>query len=165
MLWLEAEDLAALGSAAALDPGVKVVLPSWALASPLPSIVRTFRGHCLVPFPYALPGSPEADRGRALLWMRGRHLEVVDERVQTAALFAATLVGEALRELRGRFSRDYLMETMEHMVDNAVVPTVYPRLTLAPGERFASTACTMVVVETDGDGGTRLTAASGRMVL
>ena len=165
ILWLDAEDLAALGGATPVGPGVKIVLPSWALASPLPGIVRAFPGRCLVPFPYALPGSPEADRGRALLWMRSRKVEVVDERVQTGALFAAAMVGEALRELRGRFSRDYLMETMEHMVDNAVMPTVYPRLTLAPGERFASTACTMVVVGADRDGGPKLTPVGGRMVL
>ena len=141
------------------------MLPSWVLEAPLPAIVKAVPGRCLVPFPYALPGSPEADRGRALLWMRGRQVEVVDERVQTGALFAAAMVGEALRELRGRFSRDYLIETIEHMVDNALMPTVYPRLTLAPGERFASTACTMVVVEADGDGGPRLTAGGERMVL
>ena len=36
---------------------------------------------------------------------------------------------------------DYFVERIEHMVDGMLTSTMYPRLTLAPGARFASQGC------------------------
>ncbi len=36
------------------------------------------------------------------------------------------------------FSRDYLLETVEHMAEITVTPSAYARLSLGPGQRFAS---------------------------
>jgi hypothetical protein len=69
---------------------------------------------------------------------------VVDERVQTGAFFAATLASDALKEVHGYYTRDYFVEKIEHMVDNSVTTSVYPRLSLAPGVRFASKGCYIV---------------------
>ena len=34
------------------------------------------------------------------------------------------------------FSRDYLLEKLEHMAENSLSTSVYLRLSLAPGQRF-----------------------------
>jgi hypothetical protein len=69
---------------------------------------------------------------------------MVDERVQTGAFFAASLLSDGLKELHGYYVRDYLIERIEHMVDSSVTTSVYPRLSLAPGVRFASKGCYIV---------------------
>jgi hypothetical protein len=40
--------------------------------------------------------------------------------------------------IRGFFKRDYFIERMEHMAENALYTSVYPRVSLAPGQRFLS---------------------------
>ena len=44
----------------------------------------------------------------------------------------------ALTQMLDNFSREYLIENLEHMAENAVTTAVYPRLSLGPGQRFAS---------------------------
>jgi len=51
------------------------------------------------------------------------------------------VAGDALRMIRGYFLRDYFMEKIEHMVDNATYTSIYPRISLAPGQRFVVKGC------------------------
>jgi len=67
-----------------------------------------------------------------------------DDRVQIGTFYVLALTVEAMMELRGYFSRDYFVERIEHMVDGMLTSTMYPRLTLAPGARFASQGCYML---------------------
>jgi hypothetical protein len=58
--------------------------------------------------------------------------------VQANAYLALKVVGDALTHIRGYFFRDYLIERIEHSVDSAPYTSVYPRISLAPSQRFAS---------------------------
>jgi len=53
-------------------------------------------------------------------------------------LSAAAIAVAALDQMLDFFSRDYLLETVEHMAESTVTPSAYPRLSLGPGQRFAS---------------------------
>jgi hypothetical protein len=46
--------------------------------------------------------------------------------------------------MTAHFSRDYLLEKLEHMADSALSTSVYPSFSLAPGQRFASKGCYIV---------------------
>jgi hypothetical protein len=52
------------------------------------------------------------------------------------ALFACHATGEALAEMADNYSRDYLIETLEHMLDGTNMTTLYPLTTLGTGQRF-----------------------------
>lgn len=39
------------------------------------------------------------------------------------------------------FSREYFIERIEHAIENAVTTSVYPYLSLGPGQRFGSKGC------------------------
>lgn len=78
---------------------------------------------------------------RFRIWARVRELPVKDLHLQSSAFLATTLVGETLMHMRGNFSREYLLERMEHTIDNMINPSLYPRISLAPGQRYAAKGC------------------------
>ena len=67
-----------------------------------------------------------------------RHIAVVDERVQTDTYLACVILSETLGHMLDSFVRDYLVERIEVMLSHRLVNGYYPRLGLAPGQRFAS---------------------------
>jgi ABC-type branched-subunit amino acid transport system substrate-binding protein len=78
---------------------------------------------------------------RAKNWASARKLQISDDYVMANAYFAATITADAIKHLRANLIRDYFIERLEHMVENAVFHSVYPRLSLGPGQRFASKGC------------------------
>lgn len=72
------------------------------------------------------------------VWLRARNVPLVDERIQANAFFAASIAGDALAHMDEIFSRDYFIERVEHMTEQSLFHSVYPRLSLGPGQRFAS---------------------------
>jgi hypothetical protein len=51
---------------------------------------------------------------------------------------ACGIVSETLNHMVDTFVRDYLVERIEAMLEHRVLTGYYPRLALAPGQRFAS---------------------------
>jgi hypothetical protein len=76
--------------------------------------------------------------------MESRKIPVVDEQLQANTLYAATLLSRVLKHMGSNFSRDYLIERIEHLDKNVVVSPVYPKLTLGPEQRYASTGAYVV---------------------
>jgi hypothetical protein len=74
----------------------------------------------------------------ALSWFRIRRIPVVAQQVQADTYLACGLVSETLSHMVDAFVRDYLIERVEMALDHRVMTGYYPRLTLAPGQRFAS---------------------------
>src|SRR5262249_20175638 len=84
---------------------------------------------------------PEKRRVRvdyALGWFRIRKTPVVPEHAQVDTLTVCGLVSEAINHMADTFVRDYLVERIEETLEHRVLTGYYPRLTLAPGQRFAS---------------------------
>jgi hypothetical protein len=71
-------------------------------------------------------------------WFAIRHIAVVDEQVQTDTYLACGLLSETLSHMADSFMRDYLVERVEGMLEHRIITGYYPRLALAPNERFAS---------------------------
>ena len=70
---------------------------------------------------------------RSTGWLRSTRIHApAQKQVQAGAFFAKKMFGGALQGIRGYFLRDYLLERMEHMVDNANYMSVYPCISLAP---------------------------------
>ena len=138
VLWLAGSDLRRLGMRpwSASPPG-RVYLSSTLAGTVAAAAFGTRNGEVYVVHPFALPkGTGEQDRIR--VWLDSRKIPPGDERLQGNAFFAAAIAVEALGELLDFFSRDYFLEKVEHMVETTVTPSAYPRLSLGPGQRFAS---------------------------
>jgi hypothetical protein len=87
-------------------------------------------------YPYRLPAPGRAQFPREQVWLRSQHLDSLALVPAAKALFACHATGEALSEMVGNFSRDYLIETLEHMLDGTNMTTLYPLTTLGTGQRY-----------------------------
>jgi hypothetical protein len=74
----------------------------------------------------------------ALGWFRMSQIAVVAEQVQADTWVACTALSETLSHMGGALSPDYLVERMEGMLEQRILTAYYPRLSLAPNQRFAS---------------------------
>jgi len=76
---------------------------------------------------------------RSTGWLRVKKIYAPGARpVQANAYFALKVAGDALMHMRGYFFRDYLIERIEHTVDSVPYTSIYPHISLAPGQRFAA---------------------------
>ena len=103
------------------------------------SIPSDLRAQAYFLHPYAMPERMPVQLRRAQIWMHRSQIAAADfQRVQANAFFTLTETGIALKKIGGFWFRDYFMEGIEHAIDNTVFTSVYPRLSLAPGQRFVS---------------------------
>jgi hypothetical protein len=136
VLWLRGPDLRELPA----DPPPSVaVFASGLMAglenAPLPA---SWRSTTLITYPMDLPQPRAVRLVQPLTWFRTQNIPVVSERVQVDSYVACQVVSEAVGHAYGDLVPDYLIEQIENMVSLKLLDGYYPRLGLAPGQRFAS---------------------------
>ena len=89
-------------------------------------------------YPYRLPHSGRSQFPREEVWLRAQGLEGLERETAVRALFACHALGEGLADIGSNFSRDYLLESLEHVLDGTEMNTIFPHTTLGPGQRFLS---------------------------
>jgi len=136
VLWLRPPDIAALSAAAPPSATVFISGLMGGLAgAPLPGAWRSVT-RMAYPFDMSSQRIVRIDYARS--WFALRHIPVVDEPVQVDTYLACGLVSETLSHMVDSFFRDYLVERVESMLAHRILTGNYPRLALAPGQRFAS---------------------------
>lgn len=160
VLWLRPADIAALGKAPA---GAPVVFMSGLMGglerTPLPA---GWRSSMRIAYPFALPDQRRVGVDFAFGWFTIRRIPVVAEQVQADTYLACGLLAETLKYMVDTFVPDYLVERIEDNLGHRIITGYYPRLTLGPGQRFASKGG--YVVHFSEAKGTRLIADSEWLV-
>jgi hypothetical protein len=136
VLWLQPEDLQQLPAS---TPPATQVFVSGLLggmeAMPLPP---AWRNVAKLTYPVDLPDRRKFRMNFPMGWFKVQHLPMVAERTQSDTYLACGILAEDLSEMQDTFVRDYLLERIEVMLSHRVLTAFYPRLGLAPGQRFAS---------------------------
>jgi len=161
VLWLRPADLTALPRG---GPRGTLAIASGLMGglehAPLP---EAWRARAELTYPFELPGARAARMDYPLGWLRIHGIQLQDERIQTDTYLACVILSDLLVAMHGYFSPDYLLERLESGLDHRLVNGYYPRLALAPGQRFASKGARMVRFAQP-VGGTRLQDVSGWVV-
>ncbi len=139
VLWVDAEDL---GGALAAEVGLRperVYLSSTLYGIEPGRIAPEALGRIYVVHAREMPAGMRVLLARSTGWLKANGIYAPGApEVQSNAFFALKIAGEAVQAMRQFYVRDYLLERIEHMMDNALYTSVFPRLTLAPGQRFVS---------------------------
>ncbi len=141
VLWLDARDgdsLEALAASPALTDVSELYLSSTLLGERTARLPGAIVARAVLAHPFVAPGEFDRHAARSLAWMKSVGLAPADRRVAVNALFAAVLVSDALGMPRTLGSREYFVETIEHMAGRSLNPTAYPTVSFGPGRRFAS---------------------------
>lgn len=136
VLWLRPQDLAALPAKAvnARQVFVSGLMGDMEGAPLSPDWRRVVR----MSYPADLPELRKFRTNFPHAWFRIRHIPVVADRIQSDTYLACGIVAETLVDMLDSFVRDYLIERIESMLSRRALTGYYPRLGLAPGQRFAS---------------------------
>lgn len=100
-------------------------------------VPQTLRQQSWLIHPYSLPES-QGHRIRSKAWLHARGIVTPFKKLQSNTYLALSVLTESMMHIRSNFSQDYLIERIEHMLENSPETSVYQRLSLAPGQRFAS---------------------------
>ena len=122
-----------------VHPGSTVFVPYLlARSQAFTDFVSMFESKLYTAYPYIDPVKETRHLIRPLSWLRVNQIENKDNIVLGDTFTAVLLLSDAIRHVRSNFNREYVIELLEHMVDNAVVTSLYPRLSLGPEQRYAS---------------------------
>jgi hypothetical protein len=136
ILWLRPADLAALGP---VPRELSSVLISGRMGglerAPLPV---AWRDIARIAYPFDLPELRRVRVDYPLGWFSIRKIPVVAQQAQIDTWLACGILSDAINHMADTFVRDYLVERIEEMLEHRIVTGYYPRLALAPGQRFAS---------------------------
>jgi len=135
-LWLRPADLSRLP---APPRGVGMVYLSGLMGklenAPLP---KSWRPIAHMAYPADVPERRKFRMNYPMMWLKVRHIPLLDARIQANTYLACGIVAETLTGMLDTFVPEYLIERLEDMLSYRVLTGYYPRLGLAPGQRFAS---------------------------
>ncbi len=135
VLWLRGQDLQALPDEAPATPIFASGLMGGLEDAPLPPHWRTA---VRITYPVDLPQQRTMRLIQPLTWFRAQHIPVTAERTQVDTYIACQVLSEAVAHAFADPVPDYLIEQIENMISVKLLDGYYPRLGLAPGQRFAS---------------------------
>ena len=141
ILWLGAAELESFWAVASASKPLQRIYLSATLfdSNDYSGIPAALRERLYFVHTHELPRKLTRLLARSTGWLRARRIYAPDEKeVQANAYFALKMAGQGLVHIRGFFNREYFIERIEHMVDNANYTSVYPRISLAPNQRFVS---------------------------
>lgn len=126
----------------------RLLLPARVLEASQNQFAADIAGKLYFSYPFELPSAyhPHAFRVRA--WMNTQKLPIENPRLQFNTYYALNLLQFGLEHVVDHFSRDYLLEYIETEAENQINPGTFPRLSLGPGQRFASKGAYIVQFDT-----------------
>jgi cytochrome c553 len=148
ILWLRQQDLADAQALTDAGSTIKALYLSSTLCDGRRTGLAAEGGRRVrLVYPQDLPQARETRLQPVDRWLRSRGIERSDLQVQMNTYLALTITTGVMSHAMDTFSREFLVESIEHRVGNAVEPSIYPRLSLGPGQRFASKGSYIVEVE------------------
>ncbi len=136
VLWLRSSDVAALP--ARPPASVNIFLSGLMADLENTPLAAGWRDRTRLSYVFDLPDARRSRMVLAKSWLKIHGVPPAAERAQIQTYLACVIVAETLGHMLDSFVRDFLNERLEMMVSRRLSNAYYPRLGLAPGQRFAS---------------------------
>ncbi|MEW8029267.1 MAG: hypothetical protein AB2792_17910 [Candidatus Thiodiazotropha sp.] len=155
VLWLDREKAnKLLSGAGTLKTSQRIILSTLHYGADSNSIPPEIADTLVFVHTSEMPKSTNKLLMRSTGWFRTKRIYNPEKKeIQANAYFALKVVGDAIKHIRGYFYRDYFIEKIEHMIDDLPYTSIYPRISMAPDQRFVSRG--YYIAKVDGKGGIR----------
>lgn len=133
------------------DTQSTIYLSSTLYGSVMSDTPESLRAQIRVVHTHELPSRLTRLLMRSTGWLRANRIYAPQHKaLQANTYFSLKVAGEGLKHIRGYFYRDYLIEKIEKMVDNAPYTSIYPRISMAPTQRYIAKGFYMTKPSADG---------------
>ncbi len=144
VLWLGKADLEAL------PPTASAAIPVYGsyalLGGKVPGALANAGTNVRLIYPSDLPPRHDARLLRTKMWLHSKNIALTDEFTQINTQFAMTVVSDAIGHMMDSFSRDLMVERIEHIVAQTPSPSMYQSVSLGPGQRVAAKGSSVVLL-------------------
>jgi ABC-type branched-subunit amino acid transport system substrate-binding protein len=152
VLWLSARDLSQAQVLTGTGSQVAAIyLFSSLIPGPRTGLAADESGRVRLVYPQDPPALCDGRLAVVKRWLHNKGIAPTDEQVQMNAYLAATVVGMLMTRSRDTYSREFLLERMESRLGTALELSIYPQLSLGPGQRYASKGSYILAVRGTGD--------------
>lgn len=148
VLWLNADDLASM--AAADLTGVRLYLSTALQGEQLPPNLKSLHDRVYLVSGVDAPAQRQDRVQRTKVWLQAKKIPISHEVLQANTFWTLMASSDAIKHLAGNFSSEYLLERTEDMTEGAGVLSIYPHLSLGPGQRFAAKSARLLKFAGDG---------------
>ncbi len=149
MLWLRPTDLAVLQDAAPDHAKAAVYISGFLTQGAYKNISSTWQPQVRIVYPYEIGNQRRVNLATFQEWLKAWNLPQDNEEFQSEVFFNLLFLTDLTSQMLDNLYRDYLIERAEDMLGRGTNSTAYPRLSLAPGQRFASKGA--YIARIDGD--------------
>ena len=132
--WLRMADLQHIDKA--LPSVHSLFLSGSLLADRIDGLPKAHNDKIFIVYPYEIPQKREFTRTRG--WAKLKQVSYSDEIILGNTYFMLSMTTGIVKSMQHNLYRDYFVEKVEHMVDRTLTKSVYPHVSLAPGQRFLS---------------------------
>ncbi len=165
VIWLEERYAEPIRTALAQARPVDVYAPSYSpLARDADSLPPSVRARIRVAHPFVTEDRLSRRFLRTGAWLRRKGIDGSLPTLKANTYFAARVLGDAIMHISGNFSREHLMEKIEHRMESAAASSLYPSPSLGAGQRYASKGAYVAEVGAAGKEGARLVPISAWII-
>jgi hypothetical protein len=138
MLWLRPADLSAVNKTVPKQLPAIAYLSGFLAEEGYSFVSKQWAPLMRVVYPYELGDKRQKNVASLKKWLKTWNLPLVDEAFQTEVFFNLLFLTDLTSQMLDNFYRDYMVERAEDMLSLGSNVSVYPHLSLARGQRFAS---------------------------
>lgn len=149
MLWLRPEDLSAVNQAVPQQAPALAYVSGFLAAEKFNGFSVSWKPSVRVVYPYELGKTRQTNIAIMQDWIKNWHVPLVNEAAQTEIFFDLLFLTDIMSQMLDNLYRDYLVERAEDMLSIGSNISIYPRLSLGSGQRYASKGA--YIARFDGD--------------
>jgi Periplasmic binding protein len=138
MLWLRPADLSAANKTVPKQLPAIAYLSGFLAGEDYSFVSKEWTPLMRVVYPYELGEKRQKNVASLKKWLKTWNLPLVNEPFQTEVFFNLLFLTDLTSQMLDNFYRDYMVERAEDMLSLGSNVSVYPHLSLARGQRFAS---------------------------
>lgn len=138
MLWLSPSEIGKLAKQSGKLSADTIYVSGSLSSSSALAVAKSWKPKLRVIYPYELGKNSQTKINQLKEWLKAWDMPLLNPTLQTEVFFNLLFVTDLTSQILDNYYRDYFLERAEDMLSTGTNSSLYPNLSLAAGQRFAS---------------------------